>query len=50
MFGEKEHINGYEGLCVDISMSAKRLIPMVQITYERKAPAFAHIDNISEKL
>jgi hypothetical protein len=31
-------------------LSAKRLIPLAQVTYLRKAPAFANVDNISEKL
>lgn len=50
MFGEKEQISGYEGLSIDITLSAKRLIPLVQISYKAKAPAFANIDNITEKL
>ena len=37
-------------MSVDITLSAKRLIPLVQITYEKKAPAFAHVDDIIEKL
>ncbi len=46
MFKEKERISGYEGLSVDITLSKKTLMPLVQITYEKKAPAFANVDNI----
>jgi hypothetical protein len=38
MFGEKEVITGYEGLSVTIFLSSKRLIPYVELTYEKKAP------------
>jgi hypothetical protein len=50
MFGKDERINGYEGLSVDISLSAKRLIPYVQINYTSKAPAYTNIDNLKEIL
>mmetsp|Transcript_3914 Transcript_3914/g.2639 ORF Transcript_3914/g.2639 Transcript_3914/m.2639 type:complete len:106 (-) Transcript_3914:1009-1326(-) len=50
LFGEKEQIFGYEGLSVEIILSCKRLIPLVQISYDKKAPAFANIDNIEDKL
>jgi len=50
MFGLEERVSGYEGLSVDITLSKKRLIPFLQITYESKAPAFANIDKIEEKL
>jgi len=45
IFGENEQIQGYEGLQINIFLSAKRLIPYVEITYEKKAPAFAKIDD-----
>ena len=50
MYGNDERISGYEGLSVDVTLSKKRLIPFAQITYENKAPAFANIDKITEKL
>jgi len=49
-FGKNEQIRGYEGLSVDLTLSKKRLIPYLQISYEKKAPAFALSDNIKEKL
>ena len=50
MFGEKERISGYEGLVLEISLSSKRLFPFIKIQYEKKAPAFANVDNLNEKL
>ncbi len=50
MFGNQERVSGYEGLTVDIILSKKRLIPYVITKYENKAPAFANIDNLDEKL
>ena len=50
IFGKNERISGYEGLSVDIALSPKRLIPFLTVTYETKAPSFANIDNIEEKL
>ena len=50
MFGESERISGYEGLSIDITLSAKRLIPYYQISYVKKAPAFANVDNLPDKL
>lgn len=41
---------GYEGLSVDITLSRKFMVPLVQISWQKKAPAFANIDNIEEKL
>ena len=46
VFGEQERIMGYEGLSVDIHLSAKYLVPFVQVTWQKKAPAFANVDNI----
>jgi hypothetical protein len=37
-------------LSVDLTLSKKRLIPYLQISYEKKVPAFALSDNIKEKL
>ena len=48
-FGEKEQISGYEGLSIDITLSSKYLKPLIQITYTKKAPAFANIDDIEAK-
>ena len=50
LFGQEERISGYEGLSVDITLSKKRLVPFLQISFDQKAPAFANIDNIKEKL
>jgi hypothetical protein len=50
MFGEKELIQGYEGLSVTIFLSSKRLIPYVEITYERQAPISTKVDDILFKL
>ena len=50
MFGETERILGYEGLSVTIYLSSKRLIPCVELTYERKAPASIKSDDVVEKL
>lgn len=50
MFGEDEQVMGYEGLQVTIYLSARRLIPFVEIKYEKKAPAFAKVDNVEDKL
>jgi len=48
IFGEKEEIKGYEGLNVTFYLSAKQLIPLVEIAYSKKAPAFAAVDNLEE--
>lgn len=50
VFGEQEQIQGYEGLSVDVTLSPKYLRPLVKVVYEKKAPAFATIDNIEKKL
>jgi hypothetical protein len=50
MLGEEERILGYEGLQVVIYLSAKRLIPCVEVTFARKAPAMAKVDDVVEKL
>ena len=50
LFGEKELISGYEGLSVTVFLSSKRLIPYVEITYERKAPISAKVDDVLFKL
>lgn len=50
MFGNQERVSGYEGLSVDMILSKKRLMPFVMIKYESKAPAFANIDDLDEKL
>lgn len=49
IFGEKEQIQGYEGLCVDVTLSPKFLIPLIRISYSKKAPSFAPIDDIEAK-
>jgi len=41
---------GYEGLSIDITLSPKFMIPLVQISYSKKAPLFAPIDDIEAKL
>ena len=41
---------GYEGLQVNIYLSAHRLIPYVEITWISKAPAWTKIDDIFGKL
>ena len=41
---------GYEGLSIDVTLSPSFLVPYVQITYQKKAPSFASVDNIEEKL
>ena len=50
MLGEEERILGYEGLQVVVYLSAKRLIPCVEVTFARKAPAAAKVDDVVEKL
>lgn len=50
IFGEKEQIMGYEGLSIDVTFSPKYLVPLVQITYQKKAPAFISGDDIEGKL
>ena len=50
LFGEEERIQGYENLSVTICLSARRLIPFVNVTYEKKAPLFAKIDDIEEMI
>ena len=37
-------------MSIDITLSKKRLIPFLQISFDQKAPAFANIDNIKEIL
>ena len=41
---------GYEGLSIDITLSSKFLVPLVEIMYTKKAPACANIDEIEDKL
>ena len=41
---------GYEGLSIDVHLSSKFLVPLVKITWLKKAPAFANIDDIEAKL
>lgn len=41
---------GYEGLQVNIYLSAHRLIPYAEITWVSKAPAWTKIDDILGKL
>lgn len=48
--GQEERICGYEELDVTICLSSKRLIPLVQITYKKKAPIFAKIDDVEAML
>ena len=50
LLGEEERIQGYEGLLVTICLSAKQLIPCVKISYTKKAPPFAKIDDIEQLL
>jgi histone acetyltransferase 1 len=50
VFGDKEQIMGYEGLAIDITLSPKFLVPLIQISYSKKAPMFAPIDDIEAKL
>ena len=50
MFGQKEEICGYENLSVEVSLSPKRLFPHISLSYSKKAPAFAKVDNLHEKL
>ena len=50
LLGEQERIMGYEGLAVHIYLSARRLIPYIEITYTSKAPSFAKIDDIAALL
>jgi hypothetical protein len=41
---------GFEGLSIDISLSPKFLVPLVRISYDKKAPSFARVDDIEGKL
>lgn len=41
---------GYEGLSIDITLSQKFMVPLVKVSYTKKAPLFANIDNIEKKL
>ena len=41
---------GYEGLQVNNYLSARRLIPFVEITWISKAPTWTKIDDILGKL
>lgn len=50
MLGEDERIMGYEGLQVMIYLSARRLIPYVEINYRSKAPITTKVDDILAKL
>jgi hypothetical protein len=50
MFGEEERIRGYQNLSVSIYLSAKRLVPYIEIDYSEKAPAWAKTDDLKEKL
>jgi hypothetical protein len=50
MFGEKELITGYEGLSVTIFLSSRRLVPYVEMTFEKKAPIQAKIDDVIDKI
>lgn len=50
MFGEKEQIVGYEGLSVTIFLSSKRLVPFVELTFEKQAPTASKIDDILFKI
>lgn len=45
-------IIGYEGLSIDITLSSKFLVPLVQISYTKIAPSGAkdQIDDIEGKL
>ena len=48
--GQEERIQGYEGLSVLICLSSKRLIPFLRVSYAKKAPPFAKIDDIEQIL
>lgn len=48
MFGGGESISGYENLNVEVTLSSKRLFPLVTISYSKKAPAFANVHNLEE--
>ena len=37
-------------MSIDITFSSKNLVPFVSISYLNKAPAFANIDNLEQKL
>lgn len=50
LFGEKEHITGYEGLSVTVYLSSKRLIPFVEVTFEKQAPISAKVDDVIFKI
>jgi hypothetical protein len=50
MLGEDERIMGYEGLQIVIYLSARRLIPYCEISYQSKAPLSAKVDDILAKL
>lgn len=50
MLGDDERIMGYEGLQVVIYLSAKRLIPYVELNYSSKAPISSKVDDIIGKL
>jgi hypothetical protein len=41
---------GYEGLSVTIFLSSKKLVPYVEMTYEKKAPIATKIDDIVNKI
>ena len=50
LFGEDEKIMGYEGLQVNIYLSAHQLVPYVEISWTEKAPAWTKIDDVLDKL
>ena len=47
-FFDKEEIRGYEGLQIVIYLSYKRFFPLIEITYTKKAPAFAAVDDLDK--
>jgi hypothetical protein len=46
VFGENEQITGYEGLAIDIKLSEKFLVPLVKISYTKKAANSTKLDDI----
>lgn len=50
MLGEEERIMGYEGLQVIIYLSARRMIPYVEVQWESKSSVHAKIDDLIGKL
>ena len=47
---EDEKIKGYEGLSLELTLSPKFLVPLLRVSYEKKAPAFAPIDDVEQVL